>query len=185
MMAINWSRVALPLSDLSGDGCYAVLGADPMATPDGPFTVKLGMTGNMRKRMYALQTNAPWPLLAVGWAPCGSRVVASFLEDLLLSRAPERLGATRVSGEWFSVPLIGMAHLHRFLQDMMDLVSYANADAYRDQMMRRRQWRRVGIEQEVGLRGRQWYIARAEGYFDDTFTGGAVAFPLPTCGAIP
>lgn len=166
-----------------GDGCYVVLGADPLVTPDGPFMVKFGLTKDFRRRLYSLQTNAPWALTLICWAPCGSRDVARVLEDLLLAMAPDRIGATRVSGEWFSVPLAGMARIHAFVQGMMDLLSYANADAYRDTMMRNRRWRRVGIEEETGLRGRQWYIARAEGYFDDHYSPTS-PFPLPAC-AVP
>lgn len=144
--------------------------------------VKFGLTGNMRKRLYALQTNAPWPLAVMCWAPCGSRGVSSALERLLLSRAAARLGATRVSGEWFGVPTSGFGNIPEFVQEMYDLVSDKNATAYRDRMMARHRWRRVGVEVAVGLRGRQWYIALAENYFGDEYQPMR-SIPLPSCEA--
>lgn len=59
--------------------------------------VKIGMTGQLRGRLDALQTGHPQPLEVLRWLPTPSRSIAKAVED----RFHHYLSPYRAEGEWF------------------------------------------------------------------------------------
>lgn len=158
-----------------GYGVYIVASAPH----DGRAQIKIGMTGNMRRRMYALKSSVPFPVRFCRWFACGDKDLARHVESHLLQMARDHLRHSR--GEWYEtgadlVGAVGAA----IMAEAWGVFGDTARRHVTKETMRRRGLVPFSVKDWQPLGARQGYQAICEGYFATEIISLAMPFGLPS-----